>query len=173
MPISSSMYPSPALWFAVPLWCLSQHPSVPLTESSAWVYPCWFPLALLQVPTRLDRRLFANSSGWLIQCPNFDLLLLILPDSFGNFPYRILLLPLSFHESPSTMRTILVFVPSKLFSWAFVIVQASQPYSRTDSQWTIWLWASWGLYFLIFFSLWKAAQVLSFPTLTFLLKIIR
>ena len=65
----------------------------------------------------------SKSSGCLMQCrANFNLLPLIL------------LLTLSFHKMPSNVRKILVYVPSKLFYWAFVFVQASEPYGRTGSQ---------------------------------------
>ena len=69
-----------------------------------------------------------------MQCPaNLSLLLLILSDSFGRFPYKISLLILSLHETPSTIRSILVYVPSKLFSCVLVSVHASEPYKSIDS----------------------------------------
>ena len=62
----------------------------------------------------------SKSSGCLMQCrANFNLLPLIL------------LLTLSFHETPIIICNILVYA---LFSGAVGIVQAFGPYSRADSQ---------------------------------------
>ena len=50
-----------------------------------------------------------------MQCPAiFNLLLHYLFDSLGRLPYKVILLTLSFHEIPSTIRNIFVYVPSRL-----------------------------------------------------------
>ena len=125
------------VWSSITLLCLSQHPlGFSSVDRYWWLCLC---LPLLASPRLASgshvTRSSAKSSGRLMQClANFYLLLLILFDSFGSVPYKTSLLTLSFHETPSTIRSILVYVPSKLFCWVFVIVQASEPYSRTDSQ---------------------------------------
>jgi hypothetical protein len=64
---------------------LSQHPSVPCSGSFSWAYPLF--ISLCPVLGSHVIRSFARISGCLTQCPaNFNLLVLILSDSFGNLP---------------------------------------------------------------------------------------
>ena len=70
-----------------------------------WSTPFCLPSLCFQFPHM--RRSEAKSSGCLMQCPAC-VLLLITSDRFGRFPYKISLLILSLHQTPSTIRSILV-----------------------------------------------------------------